>query len=149
MFRSSPKPEPGMVRAVRFELTCPKAPGFEPGTYTSSVTRAWCLPRDSNPQSSRRPSLSRTCIPIPPGRLGPPQTGARRSGSGLDKEEGDCGYGVFAALAHAGDVDPGCGHIDDRDSIHFIYSPVPAEWPVTQTINNTKRPPASYKTNGP
>ena len=57
-----------LVREVRFELTCPKAPGFESGTYTSSVTRAWCLPRESNPQSLRRPVLSRTCIPIPPGR---------------------------------------------------------------------------------
>ena len=26
------------------------------------------------------------------------QTGAQRSGSGLEKEEGDCGYGAFGAL---------------------------------------------------
>ena len=29
-----------VVREVRFELTCPWASGFEPDTYTSSVTRA-------------------------------------------------------------------------------------------------------------
>ena len=57
-----------VVREVRVELTCLSAPGFGPDTYTDSVTRAWCLPRDSNPQSSRRPILSRTCIPVPPRR---------------------------------------------------------------------------------
>ena len=35
-----PLHQPGMVREVRFELTCLSAPGFEPDTYTSSVTRA-------------------------------------------------------------------------------------------------------------
>ena len=65
-----PLHQPGMVREVRFELTCLAAPGFESGTYTSSVTRAWCLPRDSNPQSSRHPGLNRTCIPIPTRRHG-------------------------------------------------------------------------------
>ena len=50
--------------------------------------------------------------------------------------------------SQACDVYSGRGHIDDRYSVHFIYSPIPAEWPVTQTINDTKRPPASYKTSG-
>ena len=35
-----PLHQSGMVREVRFELTCLSAPGFEPDTYTSSVTRA-------------------------------------------------------------------------------------------------------------
>ena len=57
-----------VVREVRFELTCLWASGFEPDTYTSSVTRAWCLPRDLNPQSLRPPILNRMCMPIPPRR---------------------------------------------------------------------------------
>ena len=57
-----------LVREVRFELTRLSASGFESDTYTSSVTRAYGLPRDLNPQSFRPPILNRMCMPIPPRR---------------------------------------------------------------------------------
>ena len=43
-------------------------------------------------------------------------------------------YGQTRGDPHAGDVDPGGGHVDDRYPIHFIYSPIPAVWPVTHMV---------------